>query len=869
MGRPNSTTNLIISLFFLFSVACKSSKTDTAQSLSLPEAQQVAIEEVDDTAAPVVSVEKLENEISAYRASSPRHFDLLHTSLDLKFDYEKETVSGEAYLTLKPYFFNQNRLILDAKDFEVHAFGLVENGAVSELNFHYDEKRITAFLPKTYSAKDTLIVRVKYTAFPNNNNVAAGAAITDTKGLYFVNPMASPGKPTQIWTQGETEYNSKWFPTIDSPNERATQEIKLTVEDKYRTLSNGKLVSSKKNTDGTRIDHWKLELPHAPYLAAIAIGEFVEIQDSWEGMPVNYYVEKEFEKGGKIVFQHTPEMIGFFSRLLNVRYPWSHYNQVVVRDFVTGAMENTTLTIFMEDLNLDEREAIDSEWDGIIAHELFHQWFGNYVTTESWPNLTLNEAFANYSEYLWFEYKNGKDEADLHHVAEMETYLEESEYKQEDLIRFFYDKPDDMFDSHSYAKGGRILHMLRRHLGDEAFFKSLNRYLQKHAFQSVEVHDLRLAFEEVTGLDLNWFFNQWFMASGHPILSYEVDYSQPNNLLLTVAQSQDFSNTPLYRIHLKVSWYVDGKRNEKELVLEKAWQQFAIDNGSPVAHLMVDEGIELLAVKKSQRGMEHFVQQFRQSELGIARYEALDSLKSLYASEGGVMELVSSALHDDFWSVREMALVAISENPDWLLGISGLEGTLYTIAEKDPKNSVKLGAIELLAVMDSDKYSAAFLRWMNDPSYYVAGTALAAYLENENNLNREEIAERYEDSSNIRMLVALANYYIAEETPNKADWFHEKLGRLSGQNLYYFLGYYSEYFVVQGAGENRLAIENLVSIAKDNKANYVRIAAFMGLFGFIDEPGVLEAAKEIYALETDELAKRYEEMFLSQFTDEK
>ncbi|WP_245545532.1 M1 family metallopeptidase [Mariniradius saccharolyticus] len=850
-------------------MACKTSQTEVS---STNDSSMVVVDSLAQQ-QPMESdeqiIRRLESEISEYRASRTRDFDLLHTALDLRFDYGNETVVGEAVLTLKPYFFPQKTVVLDAKDFEIHAFGLLEEGRSTELNFYYNERKVTAYLPKSYSANDTIQVRIKYTAFPNKNTTAAGSAITDTKGIYFVNPQSKPGKPTQIWTQGETEYNSKWFPTIDSPNERATQEIKMTVDSKYRTLSNGKLLSSKENGDGTRTDHWKLDLAHAPYLAAIAVGDFVEIKDSWDGMPVNYYVEPEFEKGGKIVFQNTPEMIAYFSSLLGVPYPWSHYNQVVVRDFVTGAMENTTLTIFMEELNLNEREAIDSEWDGIIAHELFHQWFGDYVTTESWANLTLNEAFATYSEYLWYEYKNGRDEADLHHVSEIETYLDEAEVKQEDLIRFYHDKPDDMFDSHSYAKGGAILHMLRRHLGDEAFFKSLNHYLKKHAFQSVEVHDLRIAFEEVTGLDLNWFFNQWFLASGHPILEYEVDYSQEDNLLLTVSQRQDFSTTPLYRIPFKVSWYVNGERREKELVIDKAWQQFAIENGEPVDLLMVDEAVDLLAVKKTSRGKQHFINQFQASTLGIARYEALDSLKSMFASDEGVREIVAAALKDSFWSIREMALIGIAENPNWLLEIEGLEETIYQMAENDPKNTVRLGAIELLSVMDADKYANDFLRWINHPSYYVAGAALSAYLENENNVNREEIAGRFENEKNIRMLVALAGYYLSEETAGKSVWFSEKLDQLNGENRYYFLGYFSEYFSSVATDDSNIAIEKLSSIAKNDRTNYVRIGAFMGLFGFIDQPGVLDLAKEIYAQEKDPLAKRYEEMFLSQYLDEK
>lgn len=814
-------------------------------------------------------IRSLEQQISDYRASRTRNFDLLHTELDLSFDYENQWVNGEAILTLKPYFFSQKELVLDAKDFEIHRFTLIGAGEESELNFKYNSKEITAFLPKSYTSSDTLKVRIKYTAKPNEGAVSGSAAITDTKGLYFINPQGEePNKPTLIWTQGETEHNSKWFPTIDSPNERMTQEIRLTVEDKYRTISNGKLQSSISNSDGTRTDLWVMDIPHAPYLAAVIVGDYVEIEDSWEGMQVNYYVEKEFEKGAKIVFKNTPEMIGFFSDLLGVKYPWQKYDQVVVRDFVSGAMENTTITVFMEELNLDERAAIDSEWDGIIAHELFHQWFGNLVTTESWSNLTLNEAFANYSEYLWYEHKEGKDDADMHHLSEMEQYFDEAKTKQEDLIRFYYDNPEDMFDSHSYAKGGRILHMLRRHLGDEAFFASLRHYLIKHAFSSVEVHDLRLAFEHVTGQDLNWFFNQWFLDSGHPTLEYEVDYSQPDNLLLTLTQQQDFENTPLYKIPFKVSWYQEGERFEKEFVLEKAWQQFAIENGTPLKSLYFDEASEILAEKKSNRGREFFLDQYHNSILGVARYEAIDSLGTMFIDEDDVANLIGIALQDEFWAIRELALMKIAEKPEWIEIIADLEETLFEMAENDPKNTVRLGAIELLSAVASDKYSPAFLRWMNDPSYYVAGAALGAYLENNENLNKAAIAKRFEDEKNIRLLVAMADYYISESVADRSDWFNKKLEMLGGQSLYYFLGYYGDYFAKNENEDTDSAIKNLSKISSQHQASYVRIAAFMGLVGFIDEPGVLEKAKKIYEEEKDEMAKKYKEFFLSTYLEE-
>ncbi|MBW3468868.1 M1 family aminopeptidase [Arthrospiribacter ruber] len=859
--------NYKASLVFIFLVAwsCQTAKVSTDQQ------QESNSEYTQDTSLVDLKknerVKKLEAKIAEYRGTRTRDFDLLHTSLDLRFDYENEWVNGEAVLTVKPYFFPQKVLTLDAKDFEIHNISMLVEENQDDLNFRYDMKKVSVYLPKEFHSSDTLRVKIKYTAMPNENSGTGSAAITDRKGLYFINADKAENKPTQIWTQGETEHNSKWFPTFDTPNERATQDIKLTVEEKYRTISNGKLISQTTNEDGTRTDHWEMDLPHAPYLAAVVVGEFSEIEDSWEDIQVNYYVEEKFAEGAKIVFGNTPEMIGFFSDLLGVRYPWQKYDQVVVRDFVSGAMENTTISVFMEELNLDEREAIDSEWDGIIAHELFHQWFGNYVTNESWSNLTLNEAFANYSEYLWYDYKLGRDEADLHHVSEMEQYLSEAQRKQVDLIRFYYDDPEDMFDSHSYAKGGRILHMLRNHLGDKAFFGSLTHYLKKHAFQSVEVHDLRLAFEEVTGMDLNWYFNQWFLDSGHPVLEYEVDYSQPENLLITVAQRQDFENTPLYRLPFKVSWYAEGERLEKEFVLEKEWQQFALENPSPLDLLFIDEEKVLLAEMKSYRGFEHFLKQFEKSQKGVARYEALDSLTSDYSSAPEVLGIIEKALKDEFWAIREMALMKMAQNPEWIGNINGLEELLFEIAESDNKNTVRLGAIELLGQIDSEKYSPAFLRWMNDPSYYVAGTALQVYLENENNPNRSEIAGRFKDSGNIRILVALADYFIADPNTEQAPWFHRKLEGLSGQSLYYFIGYYGDYFSKLQGEDSIAAIDKLESLAGTHRASYVRIAAFMALFGFIDEEGVVDRAKAIFESEEDQMAKEYMEFFLSPYLE--
>lgn len=211
-------------------------------------------------------------------------------------------------------------------------------------------------------------------------------------------------------------------------------------------------------------------------------------------------------------------MLQFYSDLLGVEYPWDKYSQIVVRDYVHGAMENTTATIHADNAYQELGELVDeNKWESVIAHEVFHQWFGDLVTAESWSNLALNEAFASYGEYLWFEYKYGKDYADDHLLDEKNLYLN-SESENEDLIRFEYADVEDMFDQVSYQKGSLILHMLRNYLGDEAFFAGLNKYLVDNLYGTGEAHKLRLAMEAVSGKDLNWFFNQWFFGNSHPKL---------------------------------------------------------------------------------------------------------------------------------------------------------------------------------------------------------------------------------------------------------------------------------------------------------------------------------------------------------------
>ena len=596
-----------------------------------------------------------------YNPSNTILTDLVHTKLEVSFNWSESQLNGKATITAKPHFYESDKLILDAKGMDVLKVQM--NGA--DLNYTYnDALKLNIDLGRTYKSTEQYTISIEYVSKPDELEMGGSSAITGDKGLYFINPKGEEkNKMPQIWTQGETQANSVWFPTIDSPNAKTTQEIYITVEDKYVTLSNGDLVSSKKNKDGTRTDYWKQDLPHAPYLFMMAIGEYSIVKDSYtkkdgSKIEVNYYVEPEYEKDARGIFGETPNMIGYFSELLDLEYPWDKYNQVVVRDYVSGAMENTGAVIFGEYVYKDKEDLLDGNDQSTIAHELFHHWFGDLVTCESWANLPLNESFANYSQYLWDEYRYGMDEADYQAEMEADGYFQSASYQgYHDLIWFDHFDKEDMFDGHSYNKGGRILHMLRSYLGDEAFFKGLNNYLTTNKYKAAEFHHLRLAFEEVSGEDLNWFFNQWFLGKGHLILFTDYEVTDDQTILFKVKQRQNIEDFPIYKIPTQVLIWSGDEVVVHDIVIDELEQEFELSYSGEIKNIQIDPKQDLLAKIYEEKSADQFRHQFYNSKAYKSRMVGLRR-----ASKSNTLEtqnLLSDALDDPFWNIRiEAASIA-------------------------------------------------------------------------------------------------------------------------------------------------------------------------------------------------------------------
>ena len=659
----------------------------------------------------------------------------------------------------------------------------------------------------------------------NEEEEKGSAAITSDKGLFFINPTKSDSlKPVQIWTQGETENNSRWFPTIDKPNERCTEEITLTVEDKFSTLSNGKLISSVKNPDGTRTDYWKQDKPHAPYLFMIAVGEYATIEDRWQDVPLYYMVEKPFAPYAKQIFNHTPEMIGFFSELFNYKYPWDKYTQVVTRDYVSGAMENTSAVVFGEFVQKTDRELIDNDNDYIVAHELSHHWFGDLVTMESWANLTLNEGFANYAEYLWQEHKYGKMRADEHRQNELNGYLTSAfNSNLHPLIHYRYADKEDMFDAHSYNKGGLVLHYLRNYLGDDAFFASLAHYLQKYQYTAVEVDELRMAFEDVTGEDLNWFFDQWYLRKGHVNISTTSVYNETQKKL-TITAKQD--EETVFKIPFDIAVYSANG----EVKYYRKWttgisDTFTIVDIDQKPLAVVFDGKNVVpGVIDENKSDEEWFNTFKASPYFADKYKAYQMIDNENPLKEDLIEL---AFNDDYYYFKDLAGNAIIANGNE----EKYKDKFIEMCTKAEHSMVRETALRSLTGIEyQNKINLLENILKNEKAYNVIGEALSQlYIQDP--VKTRIFCKNFEKENSAILDNKIAMIYSESSNAEDRAWFENKVASSNPYQMFELCSYYNIFLLNQDKALVNGAIKMYTNIGKNPENNkYKRYIGTASLF---------------------------------------
>lgn len=729
---------------------------------TMAKAQQVAL------ANPVLNI---------YRATPTKINDLVHTELDVRFDYKKRYLYGKEWVTLKPHFYPTDSLRLDAKGMNINNISVVKKDKRNTLQFTYDSLSLNIKLDKIYQNTETYTIYIDYTAKPNELKNTTD----DSRGLYFINPDGTEkDKPIQIWTQGEPENNSTWFPTIDKPNQKTTSGISITVPSKYVTLSNGSLTKQKNNSDGTRTDIWKMDLPHSPYLFMMAVGDFKIYKDNWRGKEVSYYLEPQYAPFAKDIFGATPEAIDFFSKLLGVDFPWSKYAQIRVRDFVSGAMENTTATLFGEDGKSSKKELADKNYESGIIHELFHQWFGDYVTAESWSNLTLNESFANFGEILWAEYKFGENVADEHLFQGMQQYLGNEDAWAKNLVRFQYEQEWDLFDAVTYQKGASILAMLRNYLGYKAFYKGLNLYLQNNAFKNAEAQQLRLAMEDAAGIDLNWFFNQWFYSAGHPIMNISYKWNDgAKTQTVFIQQTQDGH---VFILPMAIDIYVNGKVERHNIWMRNKADTFNFHVASKPDLVNVDADKILLTKITDNKTMDEFAFQYFNAALFLDRYEAIEASKEKQ-TETFAQKILIAALNDKYYGLRSKAINAL--NMENMTMRNASLPILISLAQNDKNNTVRADAITTLGKLNDSSNANLFKQALKSESYAIQGASLNALAL----LNPNEaltLAKRLERNSKGKLTEAIINVYTTYGRNEQWGYVYHQYADDNSPNKYSF-----------------------------------------------------------------------------------
>ena len=587
-----------------------------------------------------------------------RQVDLQHLRLDVTPDLKARTVAGNCVLTFEPIARPLRELTLGAIDLNIK--NMEANVALAGYEMTNDGLEI-AFDPPVEPGKQVTL-SIDYSAEPR-------------RGLYFRTPeLGFRSEDTHIWTQGEPHESRHWFPSIDYPNERFTSEIICHVPQEFTVLSNGRQIEEVDEADGMKRVHYRQEKPHVAYLIALAAGKFSKLEDQYNDISLRFFTPQSRAPYAANGFRDTADILKFLEEELAVPYPWPKYDQVVVEDYHIGGMENTSLTVLNPIAVFPNESENLRDLYGLIAHELVHQWFGDLVTCKDWSELYLNEGFAVYYSYLYDGYKNGND-ALLHAVYNDRKGILYNKDEKRPIVSRKYNHAWDQFDQRAYAKGGWVLHMLRSQLGEDLFRRCVTHYLKKNALSSVDTHDLQQAFEEITGLSLLPFFDQWVHNAGHPDLKVSYDWMPHEKLAkISVEQLQaaavakgkekdpakNAAGPPLFDLPLTLRFVGPDFVVDRDVVVNKKMQDFYVPLPDKPNVVRFDSRTQVLGSIDFEKPKEMLYTQLQREDDVVGRLLAADALNDK-EDQQSIDALQDALQRDSFFGVRRQAAQALAD----------------------------------------------------------------------------------------------------------------------------------------------------------------------------------------------------------------
>lgn len=677
-----------------------------------------------------------------------RTIDVKHIAIDLRFDWQKKQAYGTTAITLAP-FNRTTKITLDAAQLTINAISLASG---KSLQFTYDgsdrNDNLAITLDREYQAGEDVTVKIDYRTNWVNRIDPNNLWGSNGKGLRFSQPTSNdPNKPREIWSNGEPHGNRYWFPSYDAPNDLRTTEFIATVDKPLMTIANGRLINTKENADGTRTFHWRADTPHANYLTSFVIGEFVDVKQNYEGIELHNFGYPHERDGIAASVVRLPEMVKFFSEVTGVKYPFASYAQVFVQD-LPGGMDNLMLSTITENMVDDDRTHADYLylWDGQEAQSLAGQWFGNYVMPRDWQHYWLNESFARYFDCLFSEYKNGHDEMQLwNRWGDLSFYMSDwNSGVRRPMVTNHYDSAETMTrDNYSISRGALVLHMLRKHLGEERWRKAIQHYLKTNANKSVTTEDFRRAIEAATGEPMDWFFDQWLYKMGHPVFEVTRSYdAAKQQLTLNVKQTQKpDANDEYPQVEFfqgKVEVEIDG-RIEQVWLAAKAENIFTFACAQQPKLVNFDYDGTWIKEMKFAKSLDELLHQLQNSQDVLSKRAALSELVALTKNEKTAAEdkakiyaaMRGAAVSNAYWRLRMnviLQLQSLLAPAPQTKPVTLDEATIATLLAviKNDKAWTRTTAINFLGMTRDAKFADLYISHLNDESDRVINAAAIA-----------------------------------------------------------------------------------------------------------------------------------------------
>ena len=631
-----------------------------------------------------------------------------HLILDVNFDWVTERVWGTTHYNLIFKGHNVEEISFDAVNLDVSRVVIGRK----LVHFENTGKKIIVQLNKQYKLGDRISIKLDH------------SVTRPVAGVYFTKPDNHHiDRFKTVWTQGQDEDSRYYFPCFDKPNFKQTTEVIMHLPPKMFGLSNGRLVKKKLSQAGS-LFHYKMELPYSTYLLSIVAGEFSEHQETVKGVNIKWYVQKGREREGRNAFKDTGKIIQFFSNYTGFQYPYKHYTQIAVPEFVFGGMENFTVTTQTDLALFDDRAALDGDSNGLVAHEAAHTWFGNIVTAKNWSHAWLHESFATYFDALYTRESKGENEFRYQLLENAETYFSEDSSYRRPIVTNLYKEPIDLFDAHLYPGGAVRLHHLKSIVGEKHFREALEKFLNRHRYDLVETTDFIRCIEEVTGCNYDEWLQQWIYRGGYPRLELTFDWNASGKIAtIGIKQTQKADNKNeelLFKIPFVLAFYYKNSEERFSIEIKSDKEKFCFRLKNKPLFFRIDPDYECpckVVVSDIPRPM--FYEQIKRDPDPIGRLEAAMALSKNSSSED-VSVLGERLKKEKEWGVSIRISKALGK-------VGGKEARNFLIKGlkiSDPK--IRRGIVSALGSFPHDEKSILALRECakNDPSYRVEANAL-------------------------------------------------------------------------------------------------------------------------------------------------